>query len=162
MYPCNFGKIFLTKADLRISMKEECCKSDHYQQPSFRYFVNSFLISKLLSKVFYIQMGISRGTLKHGWVNWAAETIKTEKNVWCTIHWSPFKVCNQCKAAKLTVVKTFKFVGYFLFTLLHYRSDQVNCNPPFIWFVTILSLCNFFLWRLSRWVMPSFLITWWL
>ena len=41
------------------------CQSEHNQQLSFKYFVESCLILKLLPKVSLIQTTISRGALKH-------------------------------------------------------------------------------------------------
>ena len=48
--PDYFGDFSLTKEIFRIYLKEEC-ESEHNKQLSFKYFVKSFSIPKLLSKV---------------------------------------------------------------------------------------------------------------
>ena len=58
----------------------EKCQSEHYQQLSFKYFVKVCLILKLLPKVSLIQTTISRGALKHQWVNkWCQENDQKQK-----------------------------------------------------------------------------------
>ena len=48
--PDNFDEILLAKAKLRKYLKEKCY-SELHQQLSFKYFMKSYLIPKLLSKV---------------------------------------------------------------------------------------------------------------
>ena len=52
------------KALMALYLKERCWL-EHHQQLSFKYFVKSLSIQKLLSKVSSIQTTISGGTLKY-------------------------------------------------------------------------------------------------
>ena len=61
-------KSFILKHNWQKYLKEKCW-SKHYQQLSFKYFVKSFSIQKLWSKVSEFQPTISRGTPKYLWVN---------------------------------------------------------------------------------------------
>ena len=55
-----FDEIFLPKAELVKYLMEKCLK-EHHQQLPFKYFVKSFSIPKLLSKVSKIKTTISEG-----------------------------------------------------------------------------------------------------
>ena len=48
----------------RLKHLKEKCGLEHYQQLSLKYFVKSFSVQKLSSKVSSIQTTISGGTLK--------------------------------------------------------------------------------------------------
>ena len=50
MQPDNFDEILQAKIKLEKNLRGKCYK-ELYQQLSFKYFVKSFLISKILSKV---------------------------------------------------------------------------------------------------------------
>ena len=48
--PDNFDEILQANTHVERYLKEKC-SSEHYQQLSFKYFIKSFLILKLLEKV---------------------------------------------------------------------------------------------------------------
>ena len=61
----SFDKISEAKAKKLGKYLKEKCQVEHNQQFSFKYFVKSFLIPKVSSKVLQIQTKISKGTLSN-------------------------------------------------------------------------------------------------